>query len=69
MQKILVKEVIEMLVNGKIENMNNIYFEVDGCYFYTDEIYLLEDVVKFHNNNYDEGQRYGFDEYIYIEEK
>ena len=69
MEEFLVKEVIKKLVNGEIENFNQIYFEVNGCYFYVDEIYLLEDGVKFHNNNYDEEQEYSFDAYIYVEEK
>ena len=69
MKEFLVKEVIEKLINGKIEDINNIYFEVNGCYFYVEEIFLFEDGVKFHNNSYDEEQRYDFDDYIYIEEK
>ena len=69
MKKFLVREAIEMLMNRKIEDINNIYFEVDGCYFYADEIYFFEGGVKFHNNGYDEGQTYNFNEYVYIEEK
>lgn len=68
LKKCTVKELIEMLINRKIKDFEQVYFEVNGCYFYVEEMKYSPEGVEFYNNYYEAHESYSYNEYIYIDE-